>query len=141
MPSNSVPKSAVGAEFKDRVRTKLSSVLKKGYVSIGENVKSLTHFFLVAKTWKGEGSEKIVDEIRMVYDAAKLDLNDVVWDPWFSMPNVDCHLREVEAAMFIVDCDVEEMFLNFMLKPSLRPHVGVNLSSVVPEEMNGNLKG
>ena len=57
------------------------------------------------------------------------------------MTNVDCHLKEVEVATFIVDCDVGEMLLNFMLKPSLGPYVGVNLSSVVPEEMNGNLKG
>ena len=107
------------------MREKLSSVLKKQYISIEENVKSLTHFFPVAKTWKGEGSEKQVDEIRMVYDATKSGLNEAVGAPWFAMPNVDCHLRAVEAGTFMADCDVGEMFLNFMLEPSLRTHAGV----------------
>ena len=44
------------------MRKKLSSVLKKGYVSIEENVKSLTLSFPVAKTWKGEGFKKKVDK-------------------------------------------------------------------------------
>ena len=77
----------------------------------------------------------------MVYDATKSDLNHAVWDPWFAMSNVDCHLKEVEAGTFIVDCDVGEMFLNFMLEPSLKPHAGVDLCSVVPEEKNEKLKG
>ena len=93
---------------------------------------SLTHFFLVAKIWKGEGSEKKVDEIRIVYDATKSGLNDAVWAPWFAMSNVDCHLRAVDAGTFMADYDVGEMFLNFMLEPSLRPHAGVDLISVVP---------
>ena len=46
LPSNSVPQPAVGAEFKERVRKKISSVLRKGYVVMEKNVKSFTHFFL-----------------------------------------------------------------------------------------------
>ena len=104
-------------------------------------MKSLTHFFPVVKTWKGEGSEKKVDEIRMVYDATKSGLNEVVWAPWFAMPNVDYYLRAVETGTFMEDCDVGEMFLNFILELSLRPQAGVYLSSVFPEEKNGKLKG
>ena len=90
---------------------------------------------------KGEGSKKKVDEIRMGYDDTELSLNDAVWNPWSTMPNVDCHLRAVEARTFMTDFDVEEIFLNFMLEPFLRPHAGVDLSSVFPEEKNGKLKG
>lgn len=51
----------------------------------------------MAKTWKEvEGKEK-VDEIRMVYDATKSGLNEAVWVPWFSLPTIDCQLRDVES--------------------------------------------
>ena len=82
---------------------------------------------------KGEGSKKKVDEIRMGYDDTELSLNDAVWNPWSAMPNVDCHLRAVEARTFMTDFDVEEIFLNFMLEPFLRPHAGVDLISVFLE--------
>ena len=77
----------------------------------------------------------------MGYDDTELSLNDAVWDPWSAMPNVDCHLRAVEAGTFMVDFDVGEIFLNFMLEPFLRPHAGVDLSSVFLEGKNGRLKG
>ena len=77
----------------------------------------------------------------MVYDATKSGLNDAVWAPWFAIPNVDCHLRAAEVGTFMADCDVGGMFLNFMLESSLRPHVGVDLSKVFSEELNGELKG
>ena len=57
------------------------------------------------------------------------------------MPNIDYHFRAVEAKIFIVDCDVGEMFRTFMLQPSLGPHTGFDLNNVFPEEKNGNLKG
>lgn len=41
---NSVSQSAIGTEFRERVSKKLSSVLRKGYVVIKDEVKSLTHF-------------------------------------------------------------------------------------------------
>ena len=44
-------------------------------------VKSLIHFFLVTKTRKESGEYKMVDEIRMVYNAAKSSLNKVVYAP------------------------------------------------------------
>ena len=51
------------------MRENLSSVLRKGCVMVKDEVKSLTHFFPVSKTWKGEVAEKRVDKIRMIYDA------------------------------------------------------------------------
>ena len=79
--------------------------MRKGYVVVKENMKSLIHFFRVAKTQKGEGSEKAVDEMRMVYDATKSGSNNAVWKPLFTMPIVDFRLRAVEAGTFMMDCD------------------------------------
>ena len=50
----------------------------------------------------------------------------------------DSHLRVVEAETSMDDCDVGEMFLNFMLEPAIRSHPGVDLSKRFPDE--GNIK-
>ena len=39
----------------------------------------------------------------------------------------------------MTDCDVGEMFLNFMLEPKLRPFTGVNLSCLFPEETSAKI--
>ena len=139
LPINSVPQTPVQVEFRDRVKSKVISVLDKGYIKPNSNVKSLTHFFQVPKTWKDGPSAKVVDEIRMVYDATKSGLNDSVWAPWFQMPTVESHLRSVEAGTYMADCDVGEMFLNFMLEPRLRLHAGVDLSKIFLEGTPDNL--
>ena len=77
----------------------------------------------------------------MVYDTTKSGLNIAVWEPWFAIPTVDCHLRTVEADTFMADCDVGEMFSNFMLELSLQPYAGVDLSKVFLDEKNNSLKG
>ena len=46
------------------------------------------------------------------------------------------HLRSVVAGTFMMDCDMGEMFLNFMLEPDLRPYVGVNLTCPFLEDMS-----
>ena len=33
----------------------------------------------------------------MIYDATKSGLNEAVWVPWFSLPTIDCQLRDVES--------------------------------------------
>jgi len=98
----------------------------------------------VAKTWKEENKIKLVDEIRMVYDASKLGLNNVVFDPWFSIPTVDSYLRSVKAGTYIADYGVGEIFLNFALEPEVRPYAGVDLSQVFPKKSSdrgGNFNG
>ena len=37
---------------------------------------------------------------------------------------------------FMTDCDIGEMFLNFMLEPKLRPFAGVDLTCLFPEEVS-----
>ena len=54
------------------------------------------------------------------------------------MPTVVSHLRSVVAGTFMTDCDVGEMFLNFMLELDLRPYAGVDLTCVFPEDVSAN---
>ena len=116
------------------VRNKLSDVRKKGYISKGTtDVKSITLFFDVPK---GK------DDIRMVYNATSSGLNAAVWAPWFALPTVETHLRGMNPGTFMVDCDLGEIFLNFMLDVDMRPFAGVDLTKYFPEEVlkqNGRL--
>ena len=107
---------------------------RKDYFGSETEVKSLNHFFPVPKTWKEGGG------FRMVYDATQSGLNDAVWAPWFAMPTIDSHLRVVETGVFMTDCDVREMFINFMLEPAIRSHADVYLSKLLSDEGNGKLK-
>ena len=111
----------------DLVREKLSDVRKKGYISKEKiKVKSVTSFFDVPK-----GNE----DIRMVYNATSSGLNEAVWAPWFALPTVETHLRGVVPGTYMVDCDLGEMFLNFMLDLNIRPYAGVDLTKIFPEEL------
>ena len=44
------------------------------------------------------------------------------------MHTVDTLLRTILAGSYMTDYDVGDIFPNLMLEPSVRPHVGVNLS-------------
>ena len=121
--------SSDAGSFK-KVKKKRVKVLSRGYISLNSKVKSLTHFFPVPKTWKVVDSKRVPDHIRIVIDATRSGLNKAVWAPWFPMPTVVSRLWSVVAGTFMTDCDVEEMFLNFMLEPELRPYAGVDLTCI-----------
>ena len=53
-----------------------------------------------------EGSKRVPDDIRMVYDATRSGLSKAVWAPWFPMTTVVSYLRLVVAGTFMTDCDV-----------------------------------
>jgi hypothetical protein len=101
------PERDVGLRL--QVREKLSSVRSKRYIDKGE-VKSLTSYFGVPK---GE------QDIRMVYDASRSKLNEALWAPNFGLPTVDTLVRGIDEGTWLGDIDIGEMFLNFMLHPSL----------------------
>ena len=65
----------------EKVKKKLAKVLSWEYISLSGEVKSLTHFFPVPKTWKVVGSKWVPDDIRMVYDSTRSGLNKAVWAP------------------------------------------------------------
>ena len=75
----------------------------------------------------------------MVYDATRSGLNKAVWAPWFPMTTVVSHLRSVAAGTYMCDCDVGEMFPNFMLEPKLRPYAGVDITCLFPEDVTASM--
>jgi hypothetical protein len=70
-----------------KIEEKLESVRYQGYVQPGP-VVSLTSFFCVNKG---------PTDIRMVYNASKSGLNDVVWVPSFGLPTMDSTLRGIDS--------------------------------------------
>ena len=107
-----------------KVQTKLNDVRRKRYIEKGP-VKSVTSFFDVPK---GD------DDIRMVYNGTSSGLNDSVWCPWFALPTVESELRAIVADTVMADCDISEMFLNFMLDEKMRPFAGVDFTRIFPDE-------
>ena len=49
------------------------------------------------------------------------------------------HLRSVVAGTCMVDCNVEEMFINFMLEPKRRPFAEVDLIFLFPTDIFANI--
>ena len=49
LPSNSIAQGMPEPEFCERVKGKLKKVLKRGYIKLDYNIKSLTHYFPVPK--------------------------------------------------------------------------------------------
>ncbi len=107
-------------ESKALTEEKLQKVIDRGYLENSELIVSLTSFFSVPK---GE------TDIRMVYDGTKCGLNGSVWVPTFYMPTLTSHLRAVVEGTHMCDVDIGEMFLNFMLHPTLRILCGVDLTN------------
>ena len=99
---------------------KLQKVVDRGYLDNDQMVVSLTSFFHVPKG---------AFDIRMVYDGTKCGLDGSVWVPSFFMPTLASHLRAVVEGTHMCDVDIGEMFLNFMLHPTLRVLCGVDLSN------------
>jgi hypothetical protein len=64
----------------------------------------------------------------MVYDGTKSGLNDSIWVPSFFMPTMASHLRAVTEGTYMCNVDIGEMFLNFMLHPTMRKLCGVDVT-------------
>jgi hypothetical protein len=112
-----------------KVQKKVNKVRERGYITKGP-VESVTSFFSVPK---GEA------DIRMVYNGTSCGLNDAVFAPWFAMPTIDSHLRAVDVGTYMADCDIGEMFLNFMLDPAIRPFAGVDLTELFADEAKARI--
>lgn len=103
--------------MKQQVKDKLATVRDKRYIDKGK-VLSLTSYFGVPK-----GDQ----DIRLVYDATKSKLNASLWAPNFGLPTVDTLTRGIDDQSWLGDIDIGEMFLNFMLHPTLQPYAGIDL--------------
>ena len=76
----------------------------------------------------------------MVYNDTSSGLNDAVYCPWFCLPTVETHLRAVDVGTFMGDCDIGDMFLNFMLDKNMRMYAEIDISELFPDEArNGTL--
>ena len=53
------------------MKKKLANVLARGYISLSDDIKLLTYFFPVPKTWKIKVSKRVPGDIRMVYDVTR----------------------------------------------------------------------
>jgi hypothetical protein len=96
----------------------LAKVRARNYIKKGA-VLRLTGYFEVPKT---------IFDIRMVYNATKCGLNNVVWAPNFFIPSVDSMLGVLDVHSWMGDIDLGKMFLNFSLDLKVRPFVGVDLT-------------
>jgi hypothetical protein len=126
-----VPKAKVlqpkvpDADIRNQMRKKLSKIRDCGYVKPGY-VKSLFKFFTVPKG---------TSDVRMVYDRTASRFNNGVWVLGFGLPTVETLLRGTGPGTWIVDLDIGEMFLNFMLAEDARHMVGIDISQFFSEEM------
>ena len=102
-----------------KAREKLQKMVDRGYLDADEEVESLMSFFYVPKG---------LDDVRMVFDGTKCGLNDAVWVPSFLLPTMETHLRAVVQGTHMCDVDVGEMFLNYMMHPSMRGFCGVDVT-------------
>ena len=119
LPQNKKPQPEVKDKMvKSQMTAKLDKVRQRGYVKEG-HVKSLIRFFAVPKG---------LSDIRMVYDGTASGFNDSVWVPSFGLPTVETLLRGTGPETWMVDLDIADMFLNFMLDEKARELVGVDVS-------------
>jgi hypothetical protein len=65
-------------------------------------------------------------------------MNAHLWAPWFALPTIYELARALEVGTFMVDSDIEEMFLNFMLEKNCAGLAVVDLAHYVPK---GELAG
>ena len=70
----------------------------------------------------------------MVYNRTYSDINSSLWAPNFSLPTVRSNLWEVERGTFMADCDIAEMFLNFILSEEVRYFCAVYVTNGRTEE-------
>jgi hypothetical protein len=105
---------------------KLEKVIKRGYVKKGL-VKSLIKYFSVPKG---------VDDVRMVYNGTASGFNDSIWVPNFGLPTIDTLIRGTGPTTWMVDLDIGDMFLNFMLHKAARPFVGIDVSNIFPDQIS-----
>ena len=82
-------------------------------------ISSLIDFFPVKK---GD------DDIRLVLNESSYGLNKVLRDQSFWLYSSSTMIRSLGYNYKSVDINLEDFFLNFPLRPSLRKHSGINMS-------------
>ena len=75
-----------------------------------------------------------VEGIRMIYNMTYSGLNSSIWEHHFVLPTVGSTLQAVERGGFVVECDIEDIFLNFVLSKKVTSFCGVDVSNLRTEE-------
>ena len=102
------------------MKNKLSKIIERRYVAPGK-VLSLTGYFCVPKG---------PTDIRMVYDATKCALNEILWTPNFVLPTIDWVLGRSSLKTWFGDLDLGEMFHNFFLSYWIRKYAGIDITAM-----------
>ena len=102
---------------------KLTKARRRRYIS-ADKVKILTHYLSVTK----------VEDIRVVCNGTSTVLNEVIWSPHFFYPMFRSKLRATQKGIYVVDRDIGEIFLYFMLIKYIRPYCRVVVSNAITEE-------
>ena len=76
----------------------------------------------------------------MVYDGTNSGFNDLAWVPNPGLPSVKALLCGIFPTSWMVDLDIGEKKLNFMLDLDARKYVGVDVTNMFPEETSANQK-
>ena len=97
---------------------------KKNYTISGEEVLSLTNFFLVEK----------YDYIMMVYNCMPNVLNVVLWSPNFTLPTMSTQMRSIQLGTSMGDIFISKMFLNFTIHKILRKRCGLDVMHIWSED-------
>ena len=104
----------------EKMVKKLQKVIERGYVS-DAYIRSLINCFAVAKG---------IQDIRLVYDGTKSELNAAVWAPNFFLGSIESLLMFTNLQTWLADMDLGEMFLNYYMDPRIRPYSGVDVTSI-----------
>ena len=95
-------------------------------------VNRLMHYFSVPK---GE-------YIRILYNGTSSGIKSSPWAPPFALLTVRSTLWAVERGNFMVDRDMGEMFINFMLREEVRSFCGVDITNVrIEEDWESHMSG
>jgi hypothetical protein len=104
------------------VKDKIFNMVKRRYLlTTGIKVKLLIKYFAAPK---GE------DDIRIVYNPSANKLNDCVWVPTSWLPTIDLLVRAPDKNLWMTDCNIGDMFLNFQLHKTVILFTNVNLSTL-----------
>ena len=93
------------AEVYHKMSAKLEKVHHRQYTALGD-VSSMMKCFAVRNGEKG---------IWVVYNRINRGMNNILWDPHFSLPMVQTKLRLFKSRTYMVYREIGEKLLNFML--------------------------
>ncbi len=109
--------------IRSKTKDKIEKVIRRRYLlpagTPGVGIKLSIKYFTIPK---GE------DDVRMVYNATANKLNKAVWVPKFWLPTMNTLVRNVGCNLWMTDCNVGDMFLNYQLHYKVWPYTAVELT-------------